>query len=88
MKSSVDEIRQRFDADVERFSNLATGQSATVDAPLVLDLITGAAAGPATALLCSYARGSSGRERGVTVSVAPPASLARRPGLLYRAVLR
>ena len=27
MKSTVDEIRQRFDADVERFSNLDTGQS-------------------------------------------------------------
>lgn len=39
MKSTVDEIRARFDADVERFSNLETGQSATVDAPLVLDLI-------------------------------------------------
>jgi len=26
MKSTVDEIRQRFDADVERFSNLETGQ--------------------------------------------------------------
>lgn len=39
-KSSVDEIRARFDKDVERFSNLETGQSATVDAPLVLDLIT------------------------------------------------
>jgi tRNA (cmo5U34)-methyltransferase len=34
MKSSVDEIRRRFDADVERFSNLDTGQSSTVDAPL------------------------------------------------------
>jgi tRNA (cmo5U34)-methyltransferase len=30
MKSTVDEIRQRFDADVERFSNLETGQSATL----------------------------------------------------------
>ena len=28
MKSTVEEIRQRFDADVERFSNLETGQSA------------------------------------------------------------
>jgi tRNA (cmo5U34)-methyltransferase len=47
-KSTVDEIRDRFDADVERFSNLETGQSATVDAPLVLDLIaeTAAAATP------------------------------------------
>jgi tRNA (cmo5U34)-methyltransferase len=39
-KSSVEDIRKRFDADVERFSNLETGQSATVDAVLVLDLIT------------------------------------------------
>ena len=44
MKSTVDQIRQRFDHDVERFSNLETGQSATIDAPLVLDLITTVAA--------------------------------------------
>ncbi|HWG44743.1 MAG TPA: class I SAM-dependent methyltransferase [Gemmataceae bacterium] len=44
MKSTVDEIRQRFDADVERFSNLETGQSATVDAPLALTRIAQAAA--------------------------------------------
>jgi tRNA (cmo5U34)-methyltransferase len=44
MKSSVDEIRQRFDADVERFSNLKTGQSATVDAPLAMALVAQAAA--------------------------------------------
>lgn len=44
MKSSVDEIRQRFDADVERFSNLETGQSATVDAPLAMGLVAQAAA--------------------------------------------
>ncbi len=44
MKSTVDEIRQRFDADVERFSNLETGQSATVDAPLALELVASAAA--------------------------------------------
>ena len=43
MKSSVEQIRQRFDKDVERFSNLETGQSATIDAPLVLDLIAKAA---------------------------------------------
>lgn len=42
-KSSVEEIRQRFDQDVERFSNLETGQSATVDARLALDLIAKAA---------------------------------------------
>ena len=44
MKSTVDEIRQRFDADVERFSNLDTGQSATVDAPLAMALVAQAAA--------------------------------------------
>lgn len=44
MKSTVAEIRQRFDADVERFSNLETGQSATVDAPLAMALVAQAAA--------------------------------------------
>jgi tRNA (cmo5U34)-methyltransferase len=43
-KSTPEEIRRRFDNDVERFSNLETGQSATVDAPLGLELIAGAAA--------------------------------------------
>ena len=43
-KSTVAEIRQRFDGDVERFSNLETGQSATVDAPLAMSLVTAAAA--------------------------------------------
>ncbi|MEZ5949733.1 MAG: class I SAM-dependent methyltransferase [Planctomycetaceae bacterium] len=43
-KSSVDEIRRRFDEDVERFSNLETGQSATMDAALAMQLITQAAA--------------------------------------------
>jgi tRNA (cmo5U34)-methyltransferase len=43
-KSTVEEIRRRFDADVERFANLETGQSATVDAPLAMDLIVRAAA--------------------------------------------
>ena len=43
MKSTVEQIRVRFDAEVERFSNLETGQSATVDAPIVLELIAQAA---------------------------------------------
>jgi tRNA (cmo5U34)-methyltransferase len=43
-KSTVEEIRQRFDNEVDRFSNLQTGQSATVDAPLALELIAAAAA--------------------------------------------
>lgn len=42
-KSSVKEIEERFDADVERFSNLETGQTATIDAPLAMELITRAA---------------------------------------------
>jgi len=42
-KSTVDEIRRRFDADVERFSQLETGQRATIDAPLVLDLVAASA---------------------------------------------
>lgn len=44
VKSSVEEIRQRFDADVERFSNLETGQTATIDARLAMDLVIQAAA--------------------------------------------
>jgi tRNA (cmo5U34)-methyltransferase len=43
-KSTVAEIRERFDNDVERFSNLETGQSAIIDAPLALELIAAAAA--------------------------------------------
>lgn len=43
MKSTVEEIRERFDNDVERFSNLQTGQSATIDAPLCLELVAEAA---------------------------------------------
>ncbi|MFH5805132.1 class I SAM-dependent methyltransferase [Alienimonas sp. DA493] len=42
-KSSVAEIRARFDGEVERFSQLETGQVATVDAPLAMELITRAA---------------------------------------------
>lgn len=43
-KSTVAQIRKRFDEDVERFSNLETGQSATIDAPLSLELVVRAAA--------------------------------------------
>lgn len=42
-KSTVDQIRRRFDADVERFSNLDTGQEATMDAPLMMALTAKAA---------------------------------------------
>jgi tRNA (cmo5U34)-methyltransferase len=43
-KSSVDEIRQRFDNDVERFSNLDLSQTTVIDAPLMLALVTESAA--------------------------------------------
>lgn len=43
-KSTVDEIRSRFDSDVERFSNLETGQAAQIDNPVMLELVTAAAA--------------------------------------------
>jgi tRNA (cmo5U34)-methyltransferase len=39
-KSTVTEIKTRFDNDVERFSNLDTGQKATIDAQISLELIT------------------------------------------------
>lgn len=42
-KSTIEEIRKRFDNEVARFSNLKTGQSATIDAPLAMELITQAA---------------------------------------------
>jgi tRNA (cmo5U34)-methyltransferase len=42
-KSSASEIRERFDKDVERFSNLETGQQTVIDARLSLELITEAA---------------------------------------------
>ncbi|MEC3906951.1 class I SAM-dependent methyltransferase [Tamlana sp. 2201CG12-4] len=39
-KSTVEEIKERFDNDVERFSNLDTGQVATIDAQISLELLT------------------------------------------------
>ncbi|HEY8484625.1 MAG TPA: class I SAM-dependent methyltransferase, partial [Longimicrobiales bacterium] len=44
MKASVEEIRRRFDQEVDRFANLETGQSTAVDSPLMLELVTQAAA--------------------------------------------
>jgi tRNA (cmo5U34)-methyltransferase len=43
-KSTLEEIRARFDLDVERFSHLETGQQAVPDAPLVLELVAQCAA--------------------------------------------
>ncbi len=42
-KSTTSDIETRFDSDVDRFSDLQTGQSATIDAPLAMQLITEAA---------------------------------------------
>lgn len=42
-KSTIQEIQKRFDSDVERFSNLDTGQVSTIDADVSLELITEAA---------------------------------------------
>ncbi|MDR6760049.1 tRNA (cmo5U34)-methyltransferase [Flavobacterium sp. 2755] len=39
-KSTITEIKERFDNDVERFSNLETGQLSTIDAKVSLELIT------------------------------------------------
>ncbi len=50
-KSTVVEIQQRFDADVERFSNLEIAQAAVIDAPLMMELIA-----KLTPKLCPEAR--------------------------------
>ena len=43
-KSTVKQIKERFDNDVERFSSLDIGQTTTVDAVLAMNIITQAAA--------------------------------------------
>jgi tRNA (cmo5U34)-methyltransferase len=43
IKSTVEEIRERFDNDVERFSNLDTGQVSAVDSKISLEIIAEAA---------------------------------------------
>ena len=43
-KSTIEDIRNRFDTDVERFSNIDTGQQSTIDATISMELITEAAA--------------------------------------------
>ena len=42
-KSTVNEIKERFDNEVERFANLVTGQISTIDAQISLELLTSAA---------------------------------------------
>ena len=41
--ATTQEITERFNNDVERFSNLDTGQLTTIDAPLSMELCTSAA---------------------------------------------
>lgn len=43
VKATNEEIKLRFDHDVERFSNLETGQLTTIDASLTMELCTEAA---------------------------------------------
>ncbi|HEV2472826.1 MAG TPA: class I SAM-dependent methyltransferase [Chthonomonadales bacterium] len=43
-KSTVEEIRKRFDKDIERFSDVKVGQATWVDSPLILELLTRCAA--------------------------------------------
>jgi tRNA (cmo5U34)-methyltransferase len=42
-KATNQQIRERFDNDTERFSNLETGQQTTIDAPITMELCTEAA---------------------------------------------
>ncbi|MCE9529205.1 MAG: class I SAM-dependent methyltransferase [Planctomycetales bacterium] len=44
MKSTVEEIRQRFDAEAELYTNLETGQVSAVDSALAMSLVAEAAA--------------------------------------------
>lgn len=44
MKSTIREIEERFDKDVERFANLDTGQQTTLDARFNMEIITEAIA--------------------------------------------
>ena len=43
-KSSTEAIRRNFDQQVERFSNLETGQTTAVDSPLCMELVAQSAA--------------------------------------------
>lgn len=44
IKSSPENLRQNFDQQVERFSNLETGQTTAIDSPLCMELIARSAA--------------------------------------------
>jgi tRNA (cmo5U34)-methyltransferase len=44
-KASVEAIKSHFENDVERFSNLETGQKSIIDSPLAMDLVARSASG-------------------------------------------
>ncbi len=60
MKSSVEEIREHFDAIVDRFSNEETGQATAIDSALVLQIIADSIAErqPDAAMLCDIGCGA------------------------------
>ena len=39
MKATAEEIRRKFDEDVERFSDLEWGHEAAIGSPLALELV-------------------------------------------------
>ena len=43
-KSTIKEIKERFDEDVERFSDLEIAQQTIIDSALMMDLLANAAA--------------------------------------------
>ncbi len=64
-KSTVEEIRARFDGDVERFSNLDTGQVAAMDSPVHMELVASAAAAVSGPMLIRDCKaGASGVSEG------------------------
>lgn len=42
-KSSPEAIRRNFDQQMERFSNIETGQTTAIDSPLCMELVSQAA---------------------------------------------
>ena len=95
--STPAEIRDRFNADVERFSDLATGQAAQQDAPLHLELLTEAAAAvtPAPTAILDLGCGAGNYVLKLLEALGPAAAGVERielvdlaPRMLDRAVER
>jgi hypothetical protein len=82
-KMTVDEIRQRYDGEVERFSDLSVGQATTVDATTNLALLAEAAAKctPNARRILDIGCGAGNAVANIT---APKESIAARPGGLAR----